>query len=469
MSRRFFWIGWLAMTVGVGTWFAFALPTKQSSSRSSAVFLPGATTHGHYQIELKCSVCHDPGGGVIEKSCTDCHGQELSDAQDTHPKKKFRDPTKAHLLQRVNAQNCITCHEEHVPGRTHAMGLTLPEDYCFHCHQSIAKDRPSHERFTFDSCATAGCHNYHDNTAIYENFLFKHDGEPDLLASPRALLRKRDQPVVSGTDKESKRLTVAQHDAPREAATNAKHLADWAETAHARAGVNCSGCHQPKSDDGKARAAWSNEVTHENCRRCHRDEVDGFLHGLHGMRLAQGLSPMTPEQARQPMKHDSLHRSLNCNACHPAHRYDTGYAAVTACVSCHDDDHSRNYLDSKHHRLWQAEQNGTAPRGSGVSCATCHLPRIDRDQDGDVRVMHNQNWNLQPNEKMVRSACLNCHGLPFSLDALADPKLKTSCYEGRPLRHVPSIDMARTWFAEKERQRQQRTQNSATTEDSRTD
>ena len=37
---------------------------------------------------------------------------------------------------------------------------------------------------------------------------------------------------------------------------------------------------------------------------------------------------------------------------------------------------------------------------SGVSCATCHLPRIEGDQG--VWVNHDQNANLRPNETMAR-------------------------------------------------------------------
>jgi hypothetical protein len=85
-----------------------------------------------------------------------------------------------------------------------------------------------------------------------------------------------------------------------------------------------------------------------------------------------------------------------------------------------------------------------APRNSGVSCATCHLPREIQRQDGKdiVRVQHNQNINLRPRDKMVRSVCLNCHGLGFSLDALADTALVARNFAGSPARHVPSLDMA---------------------------
>jgi hypothetical protein len=94
--------------------------------------------------------------------------------------------------------------------------------------------------------------------------------------------------------------------------------------------------------------------------------------------------------------------------------------------------------------LWQQEQDGTGAAGTGVSCATCHLPRIRSREDGGdiVFVQHNQNANLRPNEKMIRTVCLDCHGLRFSIDALADPKLVATNFTGRPARHVASVEMA---------------------------
>jgi hypothetical protein len=59
-----------------------------------------------------------------------------------------------------------------------------------------------------------------------------------------------------------------------------------------------------------------------------------------------------------------------------------------------------------------------------------------------VRVQHNQNANLRPNEKMIREVCMHCHGLGFSIDALADPKLVEANFRGSPARHIQSIEMA---------------------------
>ena len=58
-----------------------------------------------------------------------------------------------------------------------------------HCHLDIAEDRPSHEGMGFETCASAGCHNFHDNRGLYEDFLLKHLHEADVLPQPRVATR----------------------------------------------------------------------------------------------------------------------------------------------------------------------------------------------------------------------------------------------------------------------------------------
>jgi hypothetical protein len=73
------------------------------------------------------------------------------------------------------------------------------------------------------------------------------------------------------------------------------------------------------------------------------------------------------------------------------------------------------------------------------------MPRIDFDvNDWMSRKMvdHNQSANLSPNSKMLRSACLHCHGLGFSINALADRQLIDKNFNGAPGVHVESIDLA---------------------------
>lgn len=164
------------------------------------------------------------------------------------------------------------------------------------------------------------------------------------------------------------------------------------------------------------------------------------------MRLASGLTPMTPEKAKLPMQRAKAHEELTCSSCHGAHRFDTQQAAVESCLGCHADDHSLAYKESAHYALWQAEVNETSPSQSGVSCATCHMPRVDKDVSdwlSRVVVEHNQSKYFAPNSKMIRPVCQACHGLPFSINALADQSLITNNFNGQPSVHVDSVDLAR--------------------------
>lgn len=438
-------------------------------STAKTMLLPGETSHGHYQIELACSACHTPMMGVKQDACLNCHQEELNIAKDTHPAKKFNDPTNAERLKLLDARKCITCHREHVPHRTHPMGLSLPTDYCYHCHQDVMEQRPSHKDFAFNSCATAGCHNYHDNRALYENFLSKHSNELDMLEGQMVMLRSSSQastkpegkvPTEEGqttkVSKEKLPLTLAEKDAPDSVETPQKMLEDWATTAHAATGVNCNQCHMVNVDESEeAPAIWKNQVDHQTCGKCHERELAGFTSGKHGMRLALDLLPMTPGEARLKMKASRAHESLNCSSCHAGHRFDTQFAAVDACLGCHDDRHSRAYQSSSHYDLWKLEIAGDAEPGTGVSCATCHMPRME-DDEGNVFVQHNQNDNLRPNEKMIRSVCNHCHGVAYSIDALADENLIRTCFQGEPLVHIESVDMVKAWFEAKAEKRKQR-------------
>jgi hypothetical protein len=398
--------------------------------------VPGAMTRGHYPIESQCDQCHTPGLGVRSDACLNCHREELDRVDDSHPPRKFTDPRNADRLTKLDARTCVACHVEHRPEFTRAMGVTQPVEMCEHCHADVVKDRPSHRGFVFSSCDSVGCHNFHDNRVLNEDFLSKHLTEPWVLGSPRVPAETRGM-----NDERLNRPALApeQADAPASVEVAPALLRDWAETAHAKAKVNCMDCHR---SDG-AVGGWTQRPDFTACRRCHDEETKGFLAGKHGMRLAVGLPPMTPAMARLPMRSDALHRQLGCSSCHGAHRFDRRQAAVEACLGCHDDDHSRAYKSTKHFALWQAELAGTAPAGSGVSCATCHLPR--QALEGDFAfVRHNQNDFMRPDEKMVGAVCKDCHGIGFAMDAIADAALIKRGVDGRPAAHVKSLEMVRT-------------------------
>jgi hypothetical protein len=401
------------------------------------LLLPGATTDGHHQVELECETCHaEPFGGAdaLDASCRRCHADALAAATDSHPTSLFTDPRNADRLARVDARRCVTCHREHWPEGTRSGGVTLPDDHCAVCHEDVAQGRPSHAGLEPSSCASSGCHKYHDNRSTYEEFLVEHYGEPALLERAGSVRFASQTATAHDTSPRSaarrQPLSLGEHDAPAEHPASDEQLVAWAESAHAQAGINCSGCHVSS-------AGWSDRVDVAVCAGCHAQEKAGWVSGRHGMRVGLGLAPMRPELARLPMRADAGEESLDCNSCHGDHRFDRQHAAADACQRCHADTHTLAYAESPHSKAWRAELAGTAPKGTGVSCATCHMPR-----QLTGRVQHDQNANLRPREKMIRSVCLDCHGLAFALDALADPALIESNFAAPPHAHVPSIDWA---------------------------
>ena len=454
-KSRKYWLVWAVASVALAGWLGYGLSfAKLSDSplrgQARSLFLPGQTTAGHHQIELACTACHTQAMGgkdLLQDACMNCHGAELKEARDSHPKSKFTDPRNADRAAKLDATYCVTCHVEHKPQATEAMGVTLPRDYCYICHQDVAKDRPSHKGMAFDTCASAGCHNFHDNRALYEDFLLKHAHDPALTEKRTLPERDFGKQLEELSDYPIERYPhrpLAREQADWETVPPNRKIADeWFATSHARAGVNCSACHQLRTASGKD--DWVQRPSQKVCATCHGPEVKGFTNGKHGMRLAQGLSPMTPGQALIPMRSDVHDKQLNCTTCHGAHRFDTRTAAVDACLSCHNDKHSLAYKQSQHYSLWQKEIRGEAPAGSGVSCASCHMPRVEFRTEDDVKrmlVQHNQNEDLRPNEKMIRPVCMSCHNLKDSIDALADRQLIERNFSGKPQVHVRGIDMA---------------------------
>lgn len=468
--NRLLWLTWTvlsALSAGL-LWFGLQAGTEAPGPMNvvRTAFLPGQTSHGHHQIELACSTCHGSeaftAADVMQDACTQCHGAELKNVDDSHPRSKFTDPRNAERAARLDAAHCVTCHVEHKPDITHAMGVTLPTDFCVICHQDVADDRPSHAGLGFDTCASSGCHNFHDNRALYGDFLVKHAGKPDLLDTREVL--PRDWKTVLEELYESYPIdrfplrALTEPDAPagkRSAQLNEVAHKDWLETAHAKAGVNCSGCHEVAPAAGEP-AVWTDHPDHNACATCHKPEVDTFLAGRHGMRLAAGMPAMTPADAVIPMKADAPHEGIGCTTCHGAHRFDTAHAATDGCLACHADDHSKAFAASPHAALAAKEASGALPAGSAVTCATCHMPRIEHRTD-DVRrtlVQHNQNDTLRPSDKMLRPVCMSCHSLQFSIDALADAGLVARNFRGKPSLHVESIDWALKDAARAEAERQ---------------
>lgn len=459
IGKTLTWAFWLLLTLIASIYMGLKMTGED---KDKEMFLIGETTHGHYQIEMACSACHtDSFGGKesLQSACLDCHSEELKMADDSHPKSKFTDPRNASSLEILDARYCITCHQEHNKDITNPMGLTLQEDYCYRCHMDVAEERPTHEGLEFNSCATAGCHNYHDNKALYEDFIEKHLDEPSIKSDGRVKQRNLADFIKATAPSQFQALAEKDADVPESVMNKAKSAKQslmyksitghWLMSKHSKAGVNCSDCH---SDNSK-QITWADKPSQAVCSNCHENEYKGFTDGKHGMRIKQGLSAMSPAMARLPMLADSHDKELGCNSCHISHEYNTSSASVEACMDCHNDEHTLAYKQSAHFDLWQKEKAGIGETGSGVSCATCHLPRETITDKGVKRILvqHNQNANLRPNEKMIRSVCMECHGLGFSINALADEALIKRNFKGLPTTKVESMTWVKSRVLEREK------------------
>ncbi len=425
-KKTVWWFVWIVLSLMLSGYYGNALLSTDISTDKS-VYLSGKTTDGHYQIELKCDSCHTEafaGKELLQKACLNCHKDELKKVEDSHPKSKFTDPRNADILEILDARYCVTCHIEHRSEKTRLMGVTMPEDYCFLCHQDVGKNRPSHKELGFETCDDAGCHNYHDNKALYEDFLVKHMDDKSMLEIMALPQRNLKEHFVRQDEKYSQTLSADNIDMPPEISANKAIVHEWEKSTHAKSGVNCSACHVSKGE-------WIFKPTISVCKSCHEPESKSFFASKHGMRLGVELPAMKVSDARIDLKNPDK-KILTCNTCHTDHSYNTEKAAIDACLGCHQDEHSKAFRKSKHFAAYQAAKYNKAENNTGLTCASCHMPRLEHRELGEKRILvdHNQSNTLRPNEKMVRAVCLNCHGLKFSLEALADSKLIKNNFNG---------------------------------------
>ena len=271
------------------------------------LLLIGRTSDAHHQIEMACETCHAAppfansaaAAKALNETCRHCHEDELLAADDSHPRKLFRAPRMAAYRQQLDILQCTTCHAEHRPEITRTGGVTVATDFCAACHslgdQDVRAARPSHAGLAFDTCASAGCHNYHDNRALYEDFLTTHADNPWVAPKPEH------------------RLSALRRDANGEAAaTSASAVAplaalkpsvveDWTGTAHATMAVSCPACHAPDvAADASAAALaaqWIAAPDATTCIDCHDYQAATFAGGRHGMRQHPAIAE--PRDSRQ--------------------------------------------------------------------------------------------------------------------------------------------------------------------------
>lgn len=417
-SKILLWLGWFSVTLGGAIYFGLPFFTQAEQAH----YLPAPVNPPHHQLQDNCQVCHEPFKNTQrQEACLNCHEKELEQVNDSHSISKFNDPRYHTKLQKLDASRCITCHAEHTES-SDRHGVTVAKDFCQQCHGEIQLDLRDHKNFKFDSCQQ--CHNYHDNTVLYKDFLKKHHHQADTdkqAALPtRNLLTRYQQPP----NYTSQPLNLLQQDSPIEIPLDIKIAEEWENGAHAQAGINCTQCHQNQKTE-----TWIKKPSFSVCQQCHKHEYQGFIAGQHGIRLKHNMPALQIAEAQLPMQANAAKLTLSCSSCHQAHRFSTKHAAVEACLVCHADQHSLAYKKSPHYQLWEAERRGELKAGQGVSCASCHLPRLHNQ--GETWVEHNQNAHLYPNEKMLKTVCMTCHGAEFSLTALNNEAMVQKNFTGK--------------------------------------
>jgi hypothetical protein len=210
----------------------------------------------------------------------------------------------------------------------------------------------------------------------------------------------------------------------------------WQSSPHAITEVNCSSCHR----DAKTQQFVA-QPTQESCQSCHEFAVETFGFGKHGIRLHEGLSPLTPAMAKSPMKAAARSQEMNCNACHNVHSVNTVQASVESCLTCHNDTHSLNYENSQHAQLFANQKELVRPNAESVTCATCHLPR--QHQGETVLVNHNNTYTLLPRDRMVQEVCLNCHGVEYSYNSIFDNNLVEANFDKPPNLKLKTFELVR--------------------------
>lgn len=187
----------------------------------------------------------------------------------------------------------------------------------------------------------------------------------------------------------------------------------WAQSAHARAGVGCEACHgsdHARLDRDGARVGL------QVCGACHPRALEEHRSSRHGMGLHTGWGCLRNQPGQDPgacrfcheagsdapkagvqcarfLKQSPAMRAVGCNACHQVETscaachtgHDTDLKVVrnpNVCATCHmGPDHPQ-------WEMWQTSRHGTlytsAGPGIGPSCQTCHMPKGTHEVSGGL-------------------------------------------------------------------------------------
>ncbi len=246
-----------------------------------------------------------------------------------------------------------------------------------------------------------------------------------------AFLIQRARPKVESDQPSAELVRATGKCAECHSRTQYSVVHEYEMSAHAKKGVNCLDCHQPAANQEKKDHhgfTISAKLTAGNCRSCHENIYQQFLHSRHAApswAAIYGEKGLSPEQVnfsetyqpggtrRPPHPFSQLEGGSamtsgcdqchsvgrpnadgtigTCTACHTRHTSSVRIARLpSTCAQCHmGPDHSQIeiYEESKHGVMFQAQErllNLDAPPDTLTTrdmfiptCATCHMSGLN--------------------------------------------------------------------------------------------
>lgn len=369
----------------------FALPAPAQESRSdkfegmlNKLLAPGPLMKGHEQLEhTDCLECHEPGGGVPNTKCMDCHTEI---GQQVRARKSFHG--------RMKTKQCIECHKDH-QGRSYdstkvnenrfnhdRTGFRLDGAHrkvkCAECHtdkRSRKVNRPGQTRYFGTSPSCIGCHKEDDIHFFTGKFAKVECSECHNTSSWKQALKFNHR-------QETGYALIGKH-----------------------ARISCNECHAPNGPRS-AKYDWP-ELKTKQCLSCHKDH--------HGNKLSPRF------------------RNGNCAQCHNQntwnigqfdHRVTTfplrGKHARVQCIDCHKQtpqtarSGKENYNwtglrqnCSSCHADYHGFNNRVAPKlGNLMKCQTCHNEVAWKHQ---IRFNHDTQTRWPITGKHRQNRCFDCH------------------------------------------------------------
>jgi nitrate/TMAO reductase-like tetraheme cytochrome c subunit len=337
--------------------------------------------------------------------------------------------------------HCASCHDFNapvaatMPAETLAVALRPQREECLSCHamRLLVDDFPEHDPHqaacgachdphkqttpaqAVESCATAGCHTSVDTLTAFHRGLAAgvltqctacHTAH-DFAATTQCLACHQDMTRAAPP------IAVARVGRPRADSLIFEH------TQHR--GVECTACHQTTTTHGQITITTFNE-----CRQCHhtgeaaptctRCHAPAELRAPYRIVQTVDLSVAPPKTKRLPFDH-SRHANEACSACH-TNTIDQS-AANVSCNSCHQKHHTPNANCRLCHETPRANAHNMR---SHVTCAGsgCHSPAPFQGVPATRQLCLSCHQDLA--DHMPGRNCINCHTLPGTGGADADPE-----------------------------------------------